>query len=230
MAWPQFLSAAPSVEFVGAADNFGVKQIRANGTPLLVDDAAGFYLIGSGSGVDDRNNIASFVSDNKGVMRSMNGEPKVSLPYTFVVRTDSKVPNKLSFQVTLGPATLPLATVSMPIDGRRYLFTRYRYEGAATAGEYEQNSDHYAPPGREPYNLKFAPGNPKWGEMIGPEYTVRVTIAGSSRPLSLAFVDAPSLSTGVRNVEFGFGGLAVGERASASGFVEVVKTDPQFLR
>src|SRR4051794_40056900 len=69
----------PRMEFIGVANGFGVKQIKADGIPLLVDDAAGFYLIGSGTGTDDRNNIASFVKNNNGVMRSMNGATAVSL-------------------------------------------------------------------------------------------------------------------------------------------------------
>jgi hypothetical protein len=66
--------------------------------------------------------------------------------------------------------------------------------------------------------------------MIGPDYTLRVTLTASSRPVSLAFVDAPSLSTGVRNVEFGFGALEVGDRATAAGHIQVVKTDRSLLQ
>jgi len=210
---------------MGAVNGFGVKQIKAGKVPLLVDDAAGFYLIGSATGTDDRNNIASFVKNNNGVMRSMNGAAKVSLPYSFTVQADAKDKSKLTFNISLGPATIALATVSMPVDGHRKLFTSYRYDGGANVERYDQNPDHYTPPGRGQYNIRFAPGNPKWGEMIGPEYTVRVTITKSSRPMSLAFVDAPSLSTGVRNVEFGFGSLKVGERATASGYIQVFKSE-----
>jgi hypothetical protein len=212
------------VEFLGAASGFGVKQIKADGIPLLVDDAAGFYLIGSGTGTDDRNNIASFVKHNNGVLRSMNGASAASLPYSLTVEPDANDKTKLNFNISLGPASVPLATVSMPVDGHRKLFTSYRFEGSPKAERYDQNPDHYTPPGRGQYNIRFAPGNPHWGEMIGPNYTVRVTLTKSSRPMSLAFVDAPSLSTGVRNVEFGFGALKVGDRASASGYVQVYKT------
>ncbi len=211
---------------MGAVNGFGVKQIKAEGVPLLVDDAAGFYLIGSATNVDDRNNIASFVHNNNGVMRSMNGATAVSLPYSFTVRPDKQNASKLAFDIALGPATVPLATVSMPLDGHRRLFNRYRYEGNTAVETYDKNPDRYTPPGRGQFNVKFAPGNPKWGEMIGPIYTVRITITKSSRPMSLAFVDAPSLSTGVRNVEFGFGRLAVGERASATGYIQVFKSAP----
>jgi hypothetical protein len=105
------------------------------------------------------------------------------------------------------------------------VFDRLRYDGDRTVWQYADNPAGYTPPGRGQYNIRTAAGHPKWGEMIGPDYTVRVTITNSSRALSLSFVDAPSLSTGVRNVEFGFGAFAVGERATASGYLEIGKTD-----
>jgi hypothetical protein len=43
--------------------------------------------------------------------------------------------------------------------------------------------------------------------------------------MRLGFVDAPSLSTGVRNVEFSFGKFAVGDQATASGYVQLLETD-----
>lgn len=223
-------AAEPTIEFIGMKDGFGVKQIKADSVPLLVDDAAGFYLIGSGSGVDDTNNIASFVADNNGMLRSMNGAKQVSLPYSFKLQPDAKDRHKCKFEIALGPAPVKLATVSMPVDGRQQMFDRIRYEGERKVWRYTDNPAGYTPPGRGQYNIRTAPGHPKWGEMIGPDYTVRVTITNSSRPLSLSFVDAPSLSTGVRNVEFGFGSFAVGERAAASGYLEVEKTDPQVLQ
>jgi hypothetical protein len=220
----------PAVEFLGATNGFGVKQIKTADVPLLVDDAAGFYLIGSATGTDDRNNIASFVKNTDGALHSMNGATKVSLPYSFTVEPDAKEKNKLAFKISLGPATMSIATVSMPVDGHRKLFTSYRYEGAKKIERFDQNPDHYKPLDRGQYNIRFAPGQPKWGEMIGPDFTVRVTITKSSRPMSLAFVDAPSLSTGVRNVEFGFGALKVGERATATGHIQVFKTDRALLK
>lgn len=220
------LATPPAIEFIGATNGFGIKQIKADGAPLLVDDAAGFYLIGSATNIDDRNNIASFVKNTGGFLRLMNGAAKVSLPYSLTFEPNAKDPSKISFNIKLGPSTMPIATVSMPVEGRRKLFSLYRYEGGTAIGRYDQNPDHYTPPGQRQYGMKFAPGTPKWGEMIGPDYTVRVTLKSSSRPMSLAFVDAPTLSTGIRNVEFGFGSLAVGDKASATGFIQVFKTKP----
>jgi hypothetical protein len=216
----------PAVEFIGVKNGFGIKQIKADGVPLLVDDAAGFYLIGSATGTDDRNNIASFVKNTDGLMHSMNGAKKVSLPYSFTAQPDAKDKAKIAFKISLGPATMPIATVSMPVEGHGKLFTSYRYEGAKQPERYDQNPDHYTPPDRGQYNIRFAPGTPKWGEMIGPDFTVRVTLTASSRPMSLAFVDAASLSTGVRNVEFGFGAFKVNEQATATGFIQVLKALP----
>ncbi len=218
-------SQPPAVEFIGVKNGFGIKQIKAGGVPLLVDDAAGFYLIGSATGTDDRNNIASFVKNTDGALHSMNGEKKVSLPYSFTLEPDAKDKSKIAFKISLGPATMPIATVSMPVEGHRQLFTSYRYEGGKQIERYDQNPDHYTPPDRGQYNIRFAPGLPKWGEMIGPDYTVRVTLTANSRPMSLAFVDAPSLSTGVRNVEFGFGAFKVGDKATAAGYIHAFKPD-----
>ena len=217
----------PAVEFFGAKNNFGVKQIKADGRPLLVDDAAGFYLIGSATNVAARNNIASFVKNDDGLLHSMNGAKAVSLPYSFTLKADPEESNKLNFKIALGPATMPIATVSMPVDGHRKLFTAYRYEGSKQIERYDQHPDHYPPPDRGQYNIRFASGLPKWGEMIGPDFTVRVTLTENSRPMSIAFVDAPSLSTGVRNVEFGFGALKVGDRATVAGYIQVFKSDPK---
>jgi hypothetical protein len=217
-------SESPVVEFLGVKNGFGVKQIKAGGIPLLVDDAAGFYLIGSATGTDDRNNFASFVKSADGALHSMNGEQKVSLLYSFALEPDAKDITKIAFKISLGPATIPIATVSMPVEGHRQLFTSYRYEGGKQIERYDENPDHYTPPDRGQYNIRFARGLPKWGEMIGRDYTVRVTLTASSRPMSLAFVDAPSLSTGVRNVEFGFGGFKVGEKATAAGCIQVLQT------
>jgi hypothetical protein len=219
------LAAPPAIQFVGAVNGFGLKQINADGTPLLVDDAAGFYLIGSGTGADNRNNIASFVKGNDGTMQSMNGDKVVSIPYSFELKANPKDKTRIDFAISLGPATVPLATVSMPLDGHRGLFTHYRYDGATERGNFDGNPPGYTPPGREEYRIKFAPGKPRWGEMIGPKYTVRVTLTSHSRPMSLAFVDAPSLSTGVRNVEFGFGAMKPCERATAAGFIQVMNSE-----
>jgi hypothetical protein len=219
-------SAEPlPAKFLGVADGFGVKQLKAGGVPLLVDDAAGFYLIGSELNIDDGNNIASFVKNTDGAMHSMNGATRVSMPYKFTLRPDADDPSKLYFDVKIGPATMAIATVSIPLEAHRQLFSLYRYEGDDRPGRYDQNPGHYTPPGRGEYNLKFAPGRPKWGEMMGPDYTLRFTLTSSSRPMSLAFVDAPSLSTGVRNVEFGFGEFKVGEQATAAGTIQLFKTD-----
>jgi hypothetical protein len=219
-------SATPlPAEFLGVADGFGIKQLKAGGVPLLVDDAAGFYLIGSEHNIDDRNNIASFVKNNDGAMHSMNGAARVSMPYTITLKPDARDPSKLFFDVKIGPATMAIATVSMPLEAHRQLFSLYRYEGSDQPGRYDLNPDHYTPPGRGEYNLKFAPGRPKWGEMLGPDYTLRCTLTSSSRPMTLGFVDAPSLSTGVRNVEFGFGRFEIGDEATASGYIQLLETD-----
>jgi hypothetical protein len=211
-------------------EGVGVK-IWADGNRLLVDDAgAGFYLIGSNDDTDDENNIASFVRNNNGVMRPMNGAPTPYLPYSFTFQRDPNNSNKLYFNISIGPSEFDFTTISFPLDGRQQLFTHWRHSGSSSLGRYDQNPYTYTPPGGGPIYIKFVPGNITWGEMIGPDYTVRITLTSSSRPnRGVAFVNAPSLSTGVRNVEFGFGPVGKGQRATASGFIQVFRTDPALL-
>jgi len=210
-----------------ARDNVGVK-IWADGNRLLVDDAGvGFYLIGSNDDTDDLNNIASFVKNNNGLMRTMNGAPTPYIPYSFTFQPDPQNRNKLFFKASVGPSPFAFTTISMPLDGRLERFTYYRYAGSSSLGRYDANPYAYTPPGAGPIYVKGVHGNIAWAEMIGPDYTVRITLTSTSRPnRGVAFVNAPSLSTGIRNVEFGFGAVRVGESATASGFIEVSRTDP----
>jgi hypothetical protein len=206
--------------------NVGVK-IWADNKRLLVDDAgAGFYIIGSNDDTDDGNNVASFVRNNNGSLRPMNGATTPHIPYSFTFRRDPQNTNRLFFDASVGPSPFEFTTISFPLDGRRERFTHWRYAGASSMQRYDKNTYRYTPPGGGPIYIEFAPGTPAWGEMIGPDYTVRITVTSRSRPMSLAFVEAPSLSTGVRNVEFGLGRIRKGQSASVSGYIQVFKTDP----
>lgn len=217
-------ASAQSVKFE-AIDGVGAR-IFADNNRLLVDDGtAGFNLIGSDTNKDDPNNISSIVRNNNGVMRTMNGSPTPYLPYSFTFQRDAQNSNRLFFSTSLGPSAFNLKTVSMPLGGRLERFTHWRYAGATSLQRYDQNPPTYKSSDGQIY-IAFAPGSPAWGEAIGPDYTLRVTITKTSWPLSLAFVNAPFLSTGVRDVEFGFGPIGVGQRASASGFIDVYRTDP----
>ena len=83
--------------------------------------------------------------------------------------------------------------------------------------------------GEGEYSIALAPGKPKWGEIIGPDYTIRVTINDSSRPMDLFFVNAPGLATGVRDVEFSFGTVDPGTILTVSGSIQVSRTDPSLF-
>ena len=74
-----------------------LSRSKPTGVPLLVDDAAGFYLIGSATDIDDRNNIASFVKTTDGASPLHERRHQVSLPYSFTVEPTPKTkPNSPS--------------------------------------------------------------------------------------------------------------------------------------
>jgi hypothetical protein len=224
------LSAAQQVRFQ-FWDGRGAK-IFADNRRLLVDDAGvGFYIIGSDDYTDDENNIASFSRHTRnGILRTMNGDPTPYIPYQFTLRLDPHNPRRLHFNISVGPAPFQFTTISFPLDGRLELFHFWRCEGSGL-GRYDQNPYAYTPPNGGPIYVQHVRGNRRWAEMIGPNYTVRITLEYTSKPnLGVAFVNAPFLSTGVRNVEFGFGRLEIGEVATARGYIDVYRTDPSLFR
>ena len=209
---------------------WGIKQITAEGRNLLV--GAGFGFIGSRPGVGDNENNISSASrhTSNGVMRPFNNNTQVGgyLPYSLNFSRDANDRSKVQFNGSVGgPNGSPFdfATLSMPMDSVRG-FTYFRWSGASGVLRYDQNPFSYNS-STGPIHIKFAPGSPVWGEIIGVDYTIRVTM-NSSRPLSLAFVEAPGL--GVRNVEFGFiGGLPRGQKATVSGTIQTFRTDRALL-
>ena len=66
--------------------------------------------------------------------------------------------------------------------------------------------------------------------MIGPNYTLRLTITGFNAFTGLSFVNAPSLGGGIRDIEFGFlGGLPAQQVRTISGDIKVFKTNTTIL-
>lgn len=203
--------------------------IFADGNRLLVDDLrrCGFYVIGSNDQTDDANNIASHSPySREGVMRPFNNDLSPFIPYSFRLERDAKISTRLNFQLTIGPSAFDFTTISLPLDGRREHFTHYRHAGAPTVlNRYDRLPYAYTPPGGHPTYLTIVPGKIPWAEMIGPEYTIRVTYTRHSRPSpGMAFVRAPNLSTGVHNVECGFGPVKRGEKLEAAGYIDVSRT------
>lgn len=204
-------------------------NIFADGNNLLENGAgAGFYVIGSDDDSDDGDNISSHSKSSKnGVMFPLNPIYKEPYcPYNFILAKDSNNPRRLNFSVSVAPAKFNFTTISVPLDGRKQRFTHWRYEGSGIPKRYDSNPPNYTPPGLPQTNIAKATGQPKWGEMIGPDYTVRYTVTSRSRNLGLFFVNSPGLGGGVNNVEFSFGGVSKGQTASMSGYIEVFLSDP----
>lgn len=226
-------SAQHNVRFE-TEENWGVRQIRVNGEPLLT--GCGFGFIGSATGTDDSGNITSCRSNNGGVMRPFNGNSSPSLPFRLLFRLDDRDPTKLHFGGEIGPSQFSFATVSMPMDAIRGRFTHFRHNGSSyitgqgrtrinsSTGRYDQNRFSYSHP-KGPVNIAEAEGNQSWGEIIASDYTIRVAVTDRTRNMGLFFVDHPD----TRNVEFSFGRVNAGERANVRGYIQVLRTDPSVL-
>ena len=162
-----------------------------------------------------------------GIMTAMNGDKTPTLPYSMTMAVDANNPHRLNFNLAFGKNPQPLTVLDWPVDGLLKHFVYFRWEGAPALRRYDQITGGYTPPGQAgPNGVLIAPGSPRWGEMIGPEVTVRVTMTSASRPISLGFVNAPLLGRGVRNVEFGcVGGFKKGESATFSGYIQVTRTN-----
>lgn len=207
-------------------NNYGVTEIRVDGQNLLT--GCGFGFIGSLTGTDDTGNITSCRQNNGGVMHPFNGASSPSLPFALTFRKDAADQGKLYFDGRIGPSAFPFKTVSMPMDAIRG-FTYYRYAGSSAFGRYDNitYADPNKPPSAGANYITQAPGFPTWGEIIGTDITIRVTLTSRSRSMGLFFVEAPTL--GVRNVEFSFGSVTQNQSATVAGYIQVFRTNPATL-
>lgn len=222
---PPMTTGTPAAASFDAVDNVGVRQITVNGQRLLT--GCGFGLIGSETGADDTGNITSCRSGNDGVMRPFSGASTPYLNHSLAFRRDPADPSKIFFEARVGPSQFNFATVSLPMDCVRD-FTYLNYAGLSALGRYDQAPYAYTPRDGGPISIRWATGTPAWGEIVGVDYSIRVVITQRSRPLPLAFVEAPHL--GVRNVEFSFGAVRVGQSVSVAGYIQVFRTDASTLQ
>ena len=206
-----------------AVNNVGVLQATVGGTPVLT--GCGFGFIGSVTGADNMNNITTCLANNGGVMRSFNGTtgPTIGHSLTF----QSLGGGVIAFTGSVGPGQYEIATISMPFDGRKDRFTHYRHSGQAQPKRYADIPGTYTSVDipNQPIGVQGTLGQHDWGEMIGPDYTARVTITKTSQLLRLFFVNHPHTN----NVEFSFGNFPIGKSVQVSGFISVSKTDPAVL-
>lgn len=204
--------------------NFGIKQITVDGVQLLAGCGHGF--IGSYTGVDDVNNITTCRPNNGGVMRPFTGAATPYLPHGLAYTQTAS--NRLDFTGFIGPSPYGFATVSMPMDARKEVFTHYRFSGDSTLKPlsaapiaYYLNNDI-----SKPVRIAAMQGQHDWGEIVGPQYTLRMTISEVNKWMRLYFVHHPD----VVNVEYSFSNVPANDFRSVKGFVTVYRTDPALFQ
>lgn len=231
----------------------GIYQITANGTPLL--SGCGFSLIGSVTGADTFGNITScrlnaqtqplaqvIAGLGQPAMTPISGGLSPFLPHSLTFSAGASA-GSTNYSARVTTSGQRFAVVTFPMDGRKDLFTHYRFSTGVKTLRYDEaafGDDSYTLPdgpfaGQTVRIHKALDGNYKpvyqtWGEMISPDYTVRYTVTDQTRSppvsdipfMTLSFVNHPA----VNNVEFGFIGVNAWTTATATGNVTVSKTDP----
>lgn len=215
-------ASAVNVQFV-TETNYGVSQIYADGVALLT--GCGFGFIGSATLSDTPANITTCNHNNGGIMFPFTQAQTPNLPFRLQFAQDGLDPTKLNFGGEFGPSAYNFATLSMPMDANKNVFQYFRFAGSPLY-KYSDNPFAYTIPATgQPVYIFNAGGNQTWGEIISPDYTIRVTLTGTTRPMNLYFVNHPD----TRNVEFSWGAVNQGDRANVTGYIQVSKTDPSLL-
>lgn len=221
-------SATPvAADFSSARNQHSMNRIVVDGVNLL--QGSGFHIIGSIGTADNPDNVASESPQNSnGIMRPYRGTAGGSVPYSFSFNRNTGDASKIAFSATVGRSATGYQVMNIPLEANLAHFTHYRHSGSGELRRYDQINNgvpSYSNP--DPKYIVTVPGTPNWGEIIGPKYTIRVTITGSNSPVGLSFVNAPGLGGGIRDVEFGFqGGLPAQQQRTVSGVIQVFRTDP----
>jgi hypothetical protein len=227
-----FASTPLAADFSSARDNHSMQQILVDGRTNLLQ-GAGFHIIGSVGIADDDNNIASDSRNNSnGVMRPYNNNVAVGgeIGYSLKFKPDQQDKSKLGFSLSVkGSPSKNFDVMIFPLEADLKHFQYYRSSSAPTLKRYDQlplaynnaNGNYYLEPGV---------GSSQWAEMVGSEYTLRVTMTATSGARQLYFTNAPGLGGGIRDLDFGFqGGLPAGQSRTAAGIIQVFRTDPKML-
>lgn len=216
--------AADTVKF-DFETHYGVKQITVNGKTLLT--GCGFGFIGSQTNTDDAGNITTCRRNNGGEMRPFNGNRTPNIPAHLYFQKATE-PGVLKFGGDVGPSsTYSFATISMPMDCRKDVFTHYRHSGDLTLRKYQSLPFAYYQDNNtnKPVYIGFAGNNRSWGEIISKDWTLRVVLTGQTRTMGLYFVNHPD----TRNVEFSFGPVAKNATANVLGYIQLLRTDPKLV-
>lgn len=221
------LAATPvAADFSAAKNDSGLNRISVDGLNLL--QGSGFHIIGSLGTADNLFNVASESPHNSGgIMRAYNGSSQGgSVPYSLKFTPNSTDKSKLNFDVQVGKPSADFQVMNIPLEANLSHFNFWRTSNSQSLKRFDQNRFSYTTPEGN-YYIEGGSGN--WGEIIGTKYTIRVTINSSTSPMGLAFVNAPQLGGGIRDVEFGFNGLTKSQIKKASGTIQVFRTDLSLL-
>lgn len=226
-----------AADFSSATNYKWMNQIKVDGTNLL--QGSGFHMIGSLGTADDNNNVASESSQNytnaNGVhiMRPYAGSTGGSVPYSFLFDKNTGDASKIKFSVSVGKSANSFQVMNIPLEANLKHFTYFRYSGSSGYHRFDQignGTPSYTKPTTGNFYIQTV-GAQAWGELVGPKYTIRITVTpGPNSPVSLGFVNAPGLGGGIRDVEFGFhGGLPAQQQRTLSGVIQVFRTDQALL-
>ena len=220
-------SATPVAAQFNAVNNYGLTGIMVDGQNLALGN--GFHIIGSVTGQDNNDNINS---ENPGNAPGVMTSPQGNMPYSLQFSRDPRDASKISFAITVGPSQKLFKELNIPLECPMQLFGYYRSSNSPTVRRYDQLPFAY-PSANGNYYAGHIFGA-QWGEIIGPKYTMRVTITSAVKNnapnnMELQVVNAPGLSTGDRDLEFKFGQLPAGQRASVTGTIQVFRSDVSLL-
>lgn len=223
------ICAVPVAATFSARDNYALTSINVDGVNLL--QGSGFHIIGSVGTNDDQNNVASESPYNSnGVMKAYNNAPGGGqVPYILKFSKDANDASKNYFTASVGKSTTSYSVMNIPLEANASLFTYWRHSNSLGLRRYDQNQSSYEKADTGKYYIEGVAGVSSWAEIIGSQYTIRVTITKSSVPMGLSFVNAPGLGGGIRDVEFGFSGLPANQKRTASGVIQVFRTDSSIL-
>ncbi len=226
------LSATAVSAGFNARNDFGLTEINVDGQNLLVGN--GFHIIGGQKHNLDvaSNQINSeHPSSKNGIMYLGGDRNNTAVPYDLTF-TKSNDKSKLGFSVTVGASIKDFSTISIPLEAKLQHFEYWRASTDTRLHRFDNNPvDPNYVGGVGSYAISSAPagGNGAWGEIIGPKYTIRVTISNPSQSMTPFFVNAPGLATGVRDVEFSFGTVRANTTATVQGTIQVFRTDQALL-
>ncbi|MFN3197214.1 MAG: DUF4214 domain-containing protein [Bradymonadia bacterium] len=203
-----------AVHLESVQDATGIHSIFADGVDLFAN-VGGYYIIGSCGGPDDPGeNVVSLGGDGR-TLHAPGGCP--GAPYRLTIEGDN--PKRVTLEV--GPMPVDYATLSVPLDPVRTLFTEFRISGdryevgcgaswdrrRGNGGAFDSIPQPCHIPNHGPVGAartQVGPGY--WAEISGPVARIRRTLVEGHID-ELFFYNHPY----TRNMEYSFGPVRRGE-------------------